>query len=142
MSLNPFRYFSRAKVVAAMGRLRIDPGSITGDGRKNSRGRTLVFDTFDTLSDPVAYFAEACSTELEHGTAGLAVNTNVTDDSVLNTARIAAAHLRGVERGKSPELFVPYVDYYDWLWWMEKLHERAMERPAQNVTTLQRLRLL
>lgn len=110
--LNPFRYVSREKVVAAMGKLRIDAGAISGEARMNNRGRTLIFDTFSTLSDPVAYFAEACCTEMEHGTAGMSVGTNVTGDSVLDTARIVAAHLRGVERGKSPERFIPFVGYY------------------------------
>lgn len=127
--LNPFRYYGRDRIVAVMGKLRIDAGAISGEARKNSRGRTLYFDTFDTLSDPVVYFAEAMNIEGEHGKAGMSVGTNVTEDSLLDTARIVAAHLRGVERGKSPERFIPFCDYYDWLIWMKKLHERAMERP-------------
>lgn len=127
--LSPFRYFSRERVVATMGKLRMDAGMLSGDARKTSRGRTLYFNSYDTYSDPVCYFAEAMSTELEHGTVGAGLNTNVTEDSTINTGRIVAAHLRGVERGKSPECFVPFIDYYDWLWWVEKLHERAMERP-------------
>lgn len=80
-----------------------------------------MFKTFITVSDPIEYFRKAMETELEHGTVGPL--TDVTGDDPLKTAKIAAAHLKGVEYGKKE--FKEFPDYYDWLWYMESLHERA-----------------
>ena len=125
--MNNFRYFPKNVVIDCMMRTGVVAADITGYNRTNYPGRTLIFETFATLSDPVEYFAAAMNTELEHGTAGDVEGTNVTDDDPTNTARIAAAHIRGVEKvGKRP--YKPFPDYYDWLFWMEKLHERALER--------------
>ena len=121
---DPFRYFNKTTVINEMMKTKIDPATLTGYNRLNNKGRTLIFDTFQTLQDPVAYFAEAMNTELEHGRA--CSLTNVTDDDSFKTAQIAAAHLKGVEKGKATQ--IPYVDYYDWLWFTEILHERAMKR--------------
>lgn len=122
-----FRNFPKSVVVDCMMKTNIIAAELTGYNRMNYKGRTLLFDTFHTLSDPVDYFAEAMNIELEHGTSGDVEGTNVTDDDPLSTARIAAAHIKGVERGgRRP--YVPFPDYYDWLIWMEKLHGRAMER--------------
>lgn len=126
--MDNYRYFTKSVVIDCMVRTSIVAAEITGYNRTNYRGRTLDFGTFATLSDPVDYFAAAMNTELEHGTAGDAEGTDVTGDDPMKTAMIAAAHIKGVERGgKRP--YKPFPDYYDWLWWMEKLHERALERP-------------
>ena len=99
---------------------------ITGHNRLNYNGRTVIFDTFSTLSDPIDYFAEAMNTELEHGKAGNDVLTNITDDDALATAKIVTAHILGVERSSDSTIHFP--DYYDWLWWMEGLHSKAVNR--------------
>ena len=121
--------FTESTVIDMMIATGVEPAGLTGFNRRHYKGRTLDFDTFDSHADPVKYFAEAMKTELEHGTAGTASGTNVTGDDALATAKIAAAHLKGVEYGKDPSEFKPFPDYYDWLWWMEKLHEKALERP-------------
>lgn len=125
-----FRYFDKHTVIAEMIKTKIDASRITGYNRLNYKGRTVIFETFDALRDPVAYFAEAMNTEMEHGRAGQAEGTNVTDDDAFKTAQIAAAHLKGVEAGPlgKKKVFEYFPDYYDWLWWMESLHERALAR--------------
>ena len=111
-----------------MRQLRINDDMLTGPHRMSYKGRTLVLDTFNTLADPVEYFAEAMNTELEHGTVGAAVDTDVTRDEPLATARIVTAHLLGVESDSILLLDDGFPDYYDWLWWVEELHKRAMKR--------------
>ena len=124
---SPYRYFDKKTVIDCMMSTKMVAGDLTGHNRLNSKGKTLEFDTFSALADPVDYFAEAMSIELEHGSAGAEEGKDITGDCPLRTAQIAAAHLKGVERGK-PRPYVPFVDYYDWLMWMERLHEAAMNR--------------
>ncbi len=76
------------------------------------------FETMNTLSDPIEYFAKACQTELEHGSAN--GSTDVTHDDFMKTCQIVAAHIRGVEHGKSSGMWRRFPSYYDWLWYMEE----------------------
>lgn len=120
-----YRAFTRQQAAEAAAALKVDLASLSGARRKTDAGRVMHYDTMDTLSDPLDYWAEAMSTELEHGKAGSAYGTNVTDDDPLSTARIAAAHLFGVEYGGAKP--TPFPTYYDALWWMEGTHEKALE---------------
>ena len=121
-------FYGREVVIQMMTELKVDAAELTGYNRKNDLGNTVLFDTFDTLSDPVSYFAKAMDTEMEHGKAGKAVDTNVTDDDARATAMIVVAHLKGVEHSRRPSEFITFGAYYDWLWWVEKLHEKALLR--------------
>lgn len=125
---NVFRNFSRETVIDCMQKTGISRlfNYISGEGRMLHKTKMVDFDTFETLKYPEWYFAEAMNTELEHGMAGADDNTNVTGDDALKTAQIAAAHIKGVEYGKQKP-FKPFYDYYDWLWFVENLHERALE---------------
>jgi len=117
--------FDRETVVWVMSRLGINGESISGHKRSTYPARVLDFETFNTLFDPVDYFAKAMAIELEHGSAG-GERTNVTRDDTLATAKIVAAHLSGVEHGKTPDQYIPFPLYYDWLIWVERLHEMAV----------------
>lgn len=120
-----FDHFDRETVSAAMHLLGIRPELLSGRSRRNYFANVLDFPTFDTYSDPVAYFGKAMHIELEHGTAAAAVGADVTGDDALATARIAKAHLFGVEYGsKTP--YDAFPTYYDFLMWMEDLHSRAV----------------
>lgn len=122
---DPFRRFSRDQVVMMIDQLSVGAEAISGPKRQEARGSVLMFETFDTLADPVEYFAEAMNTELEHGRAGMSVGTNVTDDDPLLTAQIVRAHLEGVEGDDRPP-FTLFPQYYDWLWFVENLHRAAV----------------
>jgi hypothetical protein len=124
---DPFRRFSREAVEGIMKRVDVTPQFLSRKTRVGCPAKVMDFPTFDSIPDGVAYFAEAINTELEHGTAGETELTNITDDALLSTAKIAAAHVKGVEYGRSPP-FLPFPTYYDFLWWMEGLHEMAWER--------------
>jgi hypothetical protein len=123
---NPFRKFDKDVVITNMNALNMIPEQFSGVRRKLYPAKVMDFETFDSLSDPVEYFAEAMNTELEHGIAGDALHTNVTNDVPLATAMIVAAHLNGVEFEKTK--FTTFPTYYDFLWWMEGIHEAAVER--------------
>lgn len=118
--------FDRNQVAGLMLALGVDAEAISGHMRSTYPARVLDFDTFETLADPVDYFMEAMRLELEHGTAG-GPATNVSNDDVAITARIAAAHLMGVEHGEDPADFRPFPTYYDWLLWVERLHSDALD---------------
>lgn len=126
-----FSHFDRDTVEAAMGMLGIERGSLTGRARRAHYANVLDFETFDTLSDPVEYFDKAMTIELEHGKAARSVGANVTNDDALATARIAKAHLSGVEYGK-PDTD-PFPSYYDFLIWMEYLHSAAARARKDNI---------
>jgi len=104
---------------------------LAGRNRKKMMGKILYFDTYDSLADPIEYFAEAMTIELEHGKVGNRFGCNVTDDDADSTSKIAAAHILGVEYEgeedyRSPGAAVkPFGDYYDFLMWMEQLHSRC-----------------
>lgn len=124
--------FDRNTVAALMVELDVDVESISGHKRSTYPARVLDdFDTFDTLFDPVDYFGAAMKIELEHGSAG-GNGTNVTRDDALATAKIVAAHLSGVEYGKTREQYLPFPLYYDWLIWVERLHELAVRKLAPS----------
>jgi len=88
-------------------------------GRNRARTCRKRFPTFRTLADPYDYFIKAYQIELEHGRVGGRL-TNVTDNSEMSTAMIAAAHLKGVEYGEDSSQWKPFAAYYDWLIYMEK----------------------
>ena len=127
--MNRFRNFDRATVISIMQSMDYLP-LLAGAWRKTDPGKVMDFDTFDTLVDPVEYFAEAMNTELEHGPRANSA-TDVTGGDALKTAKIAAAHLSGFEYGvQNPE---PFPTYYDFLWWMESLHSAALAKHASRV---------
>lgn len=119
-------YNLRNRAASLMRRFGISPRLLHGKNRSRHSIRHL--DTMDTLADPYAYFAKAMNTELEHGTAGSRATvgfpfehgTDVTQDDELKTAKIVAAHLRGVEHGKRPNNWKFSPAYYDWLWYTEE----------------------
>ena len=123
---DPFRRFNRNSVAILMGELNISGEELTGVSRRTYPANVVDFDTFDTLDDPVAYFAEAMTIELEHGKVAALVGGNVTNDDPKLTAGIAAAHLAGVEYDEGPP-HTPFPTYYDWLIWMEGLHSAAVK---------------
>lgn len=65
----------------------------------------------ESVSDPFKYFEMAMRVELEHG--ALNPLTNVTGNGMLATAKIAAAHLLGVEYGQRPDEWKMNNAYYD-----------------------------
>jgi hypothetical protein len=77
--------------------------------------------------DPVGYFARAVETEREHGRAGALIGTDVAR-SDRDAARIAIAHLVGVEADKPVARWVPYPHYYHDLWAMEAAHAARVRR--------------
>ena len=93
--------------------------SIPLRGKNRARSSKKRFETFKTLADPYDYFEKAMMIELEHGRIG-GDSTNVTDDSPIETAKIVAAHLTGVEYGEPEDKWTPFPAYYDWLIYMEK----------------------
>ncbi|MDR3541656.1 MAG: hypothetical protein P4L69_11930 [Desulfosporosinus sp.] len=99
---------------------------LSGKARSQDYANVIIFDTFESLADPVAYFGRAMTIELEHGRAAAQVGANVTDDDALATARIAKAHLFGVEYGGETP-YEPFPTYYDFLIWMEYVHSKAVE---------------
>jgi hypothetical protein len=127
---DPFRHFGRESVALLMDRMGVGAEAISGPKRREDGGGILEFTTFDTLADPVEYFAEAMNIELEHGRAGASMGTNVTDDSPQATAQIVLAHIGGVEGDESPP-FEPFPQYYDGLMFMEAMHRAAkkLQRP-------------
>lgn len=120
--------FPRSVVEDCIKKLNVPVNKLTGDYRSHYPASTVHFTTFETVSDPVQYFERAMETELEHGKAGK--TTDVTNDDPLATAKIAAAHILGVEHGQRD--FILFVDYYDWLWFMEGLHDKAYEMFMNN----------
>lgn len=124
---NPFRHFSRDVAANAAYTMKIDLASISGKARAAHKGTYMRFDTPAIYDDPLAYFAEAMSTELEHGRAGDREGTNVTDDDASLTSKIVAAHLLGVERDKRRP-YRPFPAYYDALWWNERMFDLSMNR--------------
>jgi hypothetical protein len=52
---DPFRHFSREQVREVMAKLDVNAEALAGPVR--GKGYYLHFETFDTLSDGVAYFA-------------------------------------------------------------------------------------
>jgi Protein of unknown function (DUF5661) len=123
----PFSHFDRGTVEAAMKMLGIPDYMLSGESRRNDYANVMDFETFDTLSDPVEYFGKAMTIELEHGKAATSVGANVTNDDTLATARIAKAHLFGVEYGDQAAGYEPFPTYYDFLMWMELLHATAVK---------------
>lgn len=131
---NPFRHFdhntAKSKMMKYVGSV-LGKDYLEGSNRKRMMGKILYFDTYDSLSDPVNYFAEAMTIELEHGKVGTQAGVNVTNDDVDATARIAAAHILGVEYGDDDEGGTqnakrPFGDYYDFLIWMEYMHYQVL----------------
>jgi len=131
MQKDSFVHFDRDTVVAAMRMLGIRPDTISGQSRRHYFANVMDFNTFDVYSDPVEYFGKAMHIELEHGTAAGSVGANVTSDDALATARIAKAHLYGVEYGENPP-YEAFPTYYDFLMWMEDLHKRAISLKKSN----------
>lgn len=128
---NHFRRFDHKTVVEIMKAVNVDPQSLSRDARSNCPAKVMDFPTFNSIPDGISYFAEAMNTELEHGKAGDSEQTNITDDVPLATAMIAAAHVKGVEyEGDKP--YKPFSTYYDFLWWMEGLHEMAWKLAGRN----------
>lgn len=122
-----FRRFDRKTVEEIMKAVDVSPETLSGEARFNHPAKIMDFPTFDIIPDGVEYFAEAMNTELEHGKAGTKEQTNVTDDIPLATAMIAAAHIKGVEyEGRQP--YRPFPTYYDFLWWMEGVHDMALDK--------------
>lgn len=70
--------------------------------------------------DPVEYFARAVITEREHGAIGSEIGTDVVGKDDKLAAKIALAHLLGVEFGHKPSEWEPCPYYYHELWAMEK----------------------
>ena len=130
--MDPFSHFDRGTVEAAMKMLGISPNSLSGEARKRDYANVMYFSTFDTLSDPVEYFGAAMHVELEHGKAAQVVGANVTNDDALATARIAKAHLFGVEYGQETS-YEPFPTYYDFLMWMEYLHSKAVKTRKNDI---------
>lgn len=108
----------RAKVARVMKKVRLNPACLAGP-RRRATSRHALPTMRGKLSDPIAYFAKALRTELEHGRAG-GPATNVTNNTLHKTAKIALAHLRGVEYGEAEGVWARFPAYYDYLWWMEK----------------------
>lgn len=117
---DPFRVFSREQVRAIMSKLHVNAEAIAGPIRR--KDYFLQFDTFDTLSDGVSYFAEAMTIELEHGKTAAVVGANVTDDDPEKSAMIAISHLCGIEYGEKYEESYQFAPYYDFLMWMEGIN--------------------
>lgn len=113
------------RVAALMRGMKIPADALTGPARRASSSRSLPT-MRGPLADPVAYFAKALRTELEHGSAGAAVGTDVTRDNPVATARIVAAHLFGVEAGEGPQEWKAFPAYYDFLWWIERTGPRRL----------------
>lgn len=132
MQKDSFAHFDRDTVSAAMKMLGIRPDTLSGKSRRHYFANVMDFDTFDTYSDPVEYFGKAMHIELEHGSSASAVGANITGDDALSTARIAKAHLFGVEFGENPP-YQPFPTYYDFLIWMEELHKKAAMNRAGAV---------
>jgi hypothetical protein len=110
---------SRFEARALMRRFDLRPRALSGEARA-ARSRRF-FETMETLEDPIKYFIAAMKTELEHGSVGRKRrDTDVTGDRTLDTARIVAAHLHGVEHGEAPSKWRDFPSYYDWLWDSEK----------------------
>lgn len=126
-----FRRFDRKTVEEVMKAVGVTPQFLSRETRFGCPAKVMDFPTFDTIPDGVSYFAEAMNTELEHGKAGNEEQTNVTDDIPLATAMIAAAHVKGVEyEGHRP--YKPFPTYYDFLWWMEGVHEMAWAKAGRK----------
>lgn len=71
------------------------------------------------LMNPIDYFAKAVETEREHGTIGAMLGTDVIGFDDQLAAKIALAHLFGVEYGHPPKEWQPCPYYYHELWSME-----------------------
>lgn len=121
-----YSHFDRSTVESVMVRLKVPRETLSGLKRSKYPARILDFETFETLSDPVDYFATAMNVELEHGSAAGVVGANVTGDDALTTGKIVVAHLLGVESGDTPP-YKPFPTYYDFLLWMEKLHSTFLD---------------
>jgi len=136
---DPFRRFPREQVARLISDLDAPAELMSGPKRREDAPRHPFFQdmaTFDDLADPVAYFAEAMTIELEHGSVGAPVGTDVTKDDPLATAKIALAHISGVEYGGEPP-FTPFPSYYDSLILMERIHETYSKlRQAQKSQSL------
>jgi hypothetical protein len=107
---------SRTEIDHYIKSLGFTPKSLSGPERQKTSKRT--FDSMYVLHDPHDYFRAAMGTELEHGRIGGSL-TDVTGDNLMATARIVAAHLKGVEFDKPKRKWIFFPAYYDWLWWME-----------------------
>jgi hypothetical protein len=102
-------HLSKPDAVRLLKRFKIKSSWLTGTARRRSHGRKLP--TMNSISDPFKYFEMAMRIELEHGS--LNPLTDVTKDGMLATAKIAAAHLLGVEHGQKPEEWKLNNAYYD-----------------------------
>jgi hypothetical protein len=100
---------SRGDAARLLGRFGIDPALLTGAARRRSYKHSLP--TMSSTPDPFKYFEMAMRVELEHGV--LNPLTNVTNNEMLATAKIAAAHLLGVEHGQTPREWKMNSAYYD-----------------------------
>ena len=69
------------------------------------------------LSNPIEYFRRCMTIEMEHG--AINPNTDVTHDNPTKIAKIVAAHILGVEYGKTSDKWKLFPSYYDWLIHME-----------------------
>jgi len=85
--------------------------------------------------DPIEYFARAVETEREHGSVGRELGTDVIGDDDTLAAKIALAHLLGVEYGKSPAMWCPCPYYYVELWQLERYcrKPRRKQKVKRNV---------
>ena len=81
--------------------------------------RVMQICSMQCLADPIFYFAKAVETEREHGAIGKALGTDVVGFDDRLAAKIALAHLLGVEYGHAPSEWKPCPYYYHELWSME-----------------------
>ena len=70
--------------------------------------------------DPFVYFGKAVLTEREHGIIGTSLGTDIIGINDEKSAKIALAHLFGVEWNKKPSEWEVCPYYYHYLWEMEK----------------------
>ncbi len=75
--------------------------------------------------DPYDYFWKAVLTEMEHGDVGKIIGTNVIRTHK-QAAKIAIAHLMGVEAGKSRSQWVVFPTYYVKLWESEQAFNKRV----------------
>jgi hypothetical protein len=127
---DPFRVFSRETARAMMQKLDVNAEALSGSVR--GKEYYLFFDTFDTLADGVSYFAEAMTTELEHGSAATPVDGNVTNDDPLKTAMIVVSHLCGIEYGEQFRKCYQFSPYYDALWWIEGMNSMWNQKKSKQ----------
>lgn len=102
---------SRAQLLNLMHKVGLRSVYLSGPYRQ--RFSAKKYSTMRTLSNPIEYFRKAMSIELEHGSIN--PGTDVTHNSLSKTAKIVAAHIYGVEHGKSPKGWRFFPGYYDML---------------------------